>query len=159
MAWTLDMSKPGAEAQCWRWMGSPYGATALKCVVGVPSLQCCREWAQRIIESLRLEKASRTTKSNHQPIPTNPHPQVPRPAPAACSVCLPGSMTRRKEMSGSKVTLPSSPAHPPFSDRNTTLSLQHQKGDQSNRIKHEKLLVAAFLFTDKAAWQLPSKNT
>jgi len=64
-------------------------------------------------------------------------------------------------MSGSKVTLPSSPArpHPPFTDRNTTLSLQHQKGDQSNRIKHEKLLVAAFLFSDKAAWQLPSQNT
>lgn len=51
------------------------------------------------------------------------------------------------------------PLLPPCSHRNMSLSLQHQKRDQSNRIKHEKLLVAAFLFLNEAAWQLPSQST
>lgn len=60
-----------------------------------------------------------------------------------------------KQQSG--VPLP--PLLPPCSNRNTSLRLQHQKRDQSNRIKHEKLLVAAFLFLNEAAWQLPSQRT
>lgn len=51
------------------------------------------------------------------------------------------------------------PLLPPCSNRNTSLSLQRQKRDQSNRIKHEELLVAASLFLNEAAWQLPWQST
>lgn len=89
-------------------------------------------------------------------------PWLPVLASTSCQlpqhVSLLGSVMREKEAPSSKVTFPPFPCSP-RSVIEIRVSLQHQKRDQSNRIKHEKLLVAASLFLNEAAWQLPSQNT